>query len=218
MIAFDSKSVIPVAFQGNIQWNHTPVGTPRGVLVLIAQNVATSGSNNDEVASVTYGGINVPDVSSSPFSHVHSFDGAVLHAFYLGSGIPSGVQQVKINAQQPVYSFKRAVVIVYTAESDTSVEAVGTLSDANLDDPSITLSTSVETTLAGVLLSGHPTGIGVTPGSGFTQLEPNEYDFGSQVVSFIRSSANAAAGSPVVNWDTLGADVVTAFVVALREV
>jgi len=214
-IAFDAKSVSPIAFQGNIQWNHTPVGTPRGVLVLIVQNIATSGSSGDEVLGVTYGGVALSEVSSSPFIHAHQFDGAVLHAFFLGAGIPSGVQQVVVTRNNPVYSFKRAVVLTYTADNDTSLEAVGTLSAADLDDPSITLTTSVETVLAGLLLSGHPTAIAVAPGSGFVDV--NEYDFGSQVASFIRGSSNFASGSLVVDWVSAGADVVTAFAVAIRE-
>ena len=53
--AFDAVSCIGAdtdSNTGDLSWTHTPVGTPRGVIVLVAQNVA----NGDEVDGVTYGG------------------------------------------------------------------------------------------------------------------------------------------------------------------
>lgn len=214
-IAFDAKSFHPISFQGNFSWNHTPVGSPRGVLVLLVQNVGTSGSTNDEIVSVKYGGVDLIEVSPSPFVHSIGENDAVIHAFFLGENIPSGVRQVVVTVSSPAFSFKRAVAITFTAENDTSVDAADILDAENVDDPSVTLTTSVETAVVGVLLSGHSSVIVVAPGSGFTELL--EHDFGSQVASFQRGSSNFSAGSVEIKWQTVGNEDAGIFAVAVRE-
>mgnify|MGYP007030112427 CR=1 FL=1 len=105
------------ASQDSFSWTHTPVQTPRGVLVF----VNTIGSS-DLSTSVTYGGVSMNRVSGSTATDSAGEPGTVT-AWFLGSGIPTGAQTVTVNRTNNA-TVMYAVCITITGESDTTI--VGT--------------------------------------------------------------------------------------------
>ncbi len=124
--------------QSSFSWTHTPVGTPRSVLV----HVFTFADAAD-VTSVTYGGVELPAVSGGEATCTDGDEDGRCTAYHLGAGIPTGAQTVTVtrtnNADQ-LYATCHAA----TAAADTEVytpgivlqQSVGTLSQQSPDDGS----------------------------------------------------------------------------------
>lgn len=176
--AYDAVSNV-AAGTANLSWTHTPVGTPRAVIVFVVQNAA----GTDEVSSVTYGGTSMTEVSGSPNLHATGETG-VVYAYFLGSGIPSGAQTVDVNVSGA--ASKRAVAYTLTANADTEiVDSDGTITSNSQSNPSATLSLSSRTSWGGIAFhSGQNAVSGTTPlGSWTGDLE---HDFGPQVAGWYR--------------------------------
>lgn len=89
-VAFDAFSS-PSAEGQDPSWTHTPVGTPRGVVVFVLANDSTT----DTITSVTYGGqalTRVDDVFGS-----NAQVNASGYIYFLGEGIPTGAQTVTVD-------------------------------------------------------------------------------------------------------------------------
>lgn len=175
-------------------WTHTPVGTPRGVLVLIVQTVSVT----DEVTSVTYGGVAMSEVPLSPMIHTAGSEDGVCYGYFLGAGIPTGARTVAVTvtASSTMY----VVVMSLTATADLVVDSTGFLDAASGLTPSATVATTADTTtfVAGVLKSGGATTAVFSPGTGYTDVA--EFDFGTSGASWIRKTVNATGGNVVVAW------------------
>ena len=93
--AFDAFSNAAGSSSGgrvDLSWTHTPVGIPKGVVVLIANENTVA----DAVAGVTYGGVAMSELSGSPFSGtLGGEENCVLHGFVLTSSVPTGAQTVR---------------------------------------------------------------------------------------------------------------------------
>lgn len=194
-------------FTADTTFTHTPVGTPKGVLVYIAQN----GSATDQVDSVTYGGVALTrvqlavDATTEPMAS---------YAYFVGSGIPTGAQTVAIN--ETGGTTKLAFVITLTASADTAVEASGVAQD-NQANPSVTLATGagVNTYVSGLLMSGLGTVGGITAGANGTTRGSN--DFGQQVCYLADRDTNGTGGNVV--FDLVAAtDDVALVATAIKEV
>lgn len=172
-IAFDAASVDGGVGTGDRSWTHTPVGTPKGVLVLVA--VSTQA---DEITTCTYGGVDVPQVALSPVLHNESLgENGGVHAFYLGTGIPTGAQTVLVSTSGTSQS-KRAGCITYTASSDTEVVDTSSTQGPATANPSVTLSlASRSCACALVWYSGQGAVTGVTPLTNWTTR--HEQDWGA---------------------------------------
>ena len=146
-IAFDAVTQISAA--GDWTQAHTPVGTPRGVIVLMVQNTAT-----DFVTSVTYGGVAMSEIAGSPLLAVSGDEDMALYGYFLGASIPTGVQDV-INDTTSTPA-RSTVIVTVTAAADTEIDAVQT-QDAVEADPSVDLATtaSTNTFVVAALGSGH---------------------------------------------------------------
>ena len=183
---------------GDLSWTHTPVGTPKGVLVLIVQDAA---SNDQIIAAspVTYGGTAMTEVALSPLLAATNANAAV-YGYFLGSSVPTGAQTVAVDVDAGGTAAKFAVALTVTASGDTAVEDTSVADLAATTTPSVTLTTTVETLIYGAMHNGSAAITGVAPGADYTEIV--EHDFGANVAAFQRRTANAAAGSPVCDWVT----------------
>lgn len=188
-------------------FNHTPVGTPKGVVVLIAASDAS-----DVISGVTYGGVVLSRVAAATKISTVSTEGGSVYTYFRGSGIPTGLQAVSISNTATQAG---AVVITLTSAADTAVDVGGVLDSASVSNPAILLTVSADAFLCGVLWSGQNAVGSVAPEVDHDEIR--EDDFGSQVVSFIRrSSTTGGAGSYNVDWTATSEDAVAAAVAIIE--
>lgn len=186
-----------------MSWTHTPAGTPRGVVVLIVTNDTT-----DTVTSVTYGGVAMTRVR---WQNVGGENGSA-YGYFLGAGVPTGAQTVTVNFTGANNHMGCSVTV--TAADDTSVDADLGLASTSLGNPSINLTTSVETITYGALYSGTAGPTSTAPDANHTDIQ--EADLGAETASCIRRTATVTAGLRAVGW-TAAADDVAAVALAVRE-
>lgn len=188
--------------------NHTPVGTPKGVLCGIV-----AGDASDVVSGVTYGGVALTRSAAASKISSTSTEGGSVYWYFLGASVPTGAQDCVITNTA---SGAGAVVITLTAAADTEVDAGATLDQSSGANPSATLATTASTTTfdAGILWSGQNAVTGITPGADYTQI--TEDDFGSQTVSFVRRTTNGSGGNITVDWTATSEDAVIG-AIAIRE-
>ena len=96
VVANDAASESHTGTTGNTSaasftWTHTPVGTPRGVLVFVYTISATK-----KVTSVTYGGVAMTEVAGGAAADTANEPGRV-DTFFLGTGILTGTQSIIVN-------------------------------------------------------------------------------------------------------------------------
>lgn len=192
-IAFDTTSNVAVS-TGNLSWTHTPVGTPKGVIVLISQNAAAG----DQVTSVTYGGVSMTEVAGSPLAKNLGDEDGALYGYFLGTGIPTGAQTVFVTVS--VATNRRAVCYTVTAATDTEVE------DTTATDLNAVANPSVNVTLggtgafvAGVMHSGQDDITSIASAAGCTDVL--EHDHGSTCsVWNRRTNIETGSGNFAVGW------------------
>jgi hypothetical protein len=192
-IAFDADSNV-AAGTGNLSWTHTPVGTPRGVIVLIVQDEA--GGATDDITSVEYGGVLM--TRADAILHVNGTEDGSLYAYFLGSGIPTGAQTVLVTVSGA--TSKRAVAITVTAAADTAVEDTATLDSASDSAPDVDLITGagVECFIAGAMHSGENNPANIDDGADYTTIL--EHDFGNASCNWCRRTSNSTGGTVNINW------------------
>ena len=204
-IAFDaatsSDSITP--------FNHTPVGTPKGVLVLVCGADDTSLST---LTAVTYGIASLTEVSGSPNTKTTGRDYRVW-AFFLGTSVPTGTQSVALVGTITAAGYQ-AVCITYTATGDTAVEGVNTsINSDSSANPSSTLTIANESHISIGFSSGQGAVTGITPLTGWTSIA--ETDQGLDVTGVYRKDANASSNT-TVGWTQTAEDAL-AIAVAVRE-
>ncbi len=205
-IAFDAFSSYLLGGV-NPSWTHTPVGTPKGVIVWILQGSAT-----DEVTGVTYGGVAMTEVAGSPNMKA---TGEVIgcYCYFLGSGIPTGARTVQVSGGVSVA--KAAYCVTVTAAGDTMLQDVdATINSDSVANPSVTMSLGgLSSFVALAFDSGQNAATGVTPFTGWTGR--NETSSGVQTIGCYTydtvGTADVTAG-----WTQTAEDAV-AIVVAIKE-
>ena len=124
-VAFDASSESHTGTTGSVSqssfnWTHTPVGTPKGVLVFTFSTL----SSNDNATAVSYGASSMTAVSGGrAVSTGGTYIGDV-KAWFLGSSVPTGAQTVTVtrtNNTDEMY----AVAHTVTAASNTDVHTAG---------------------------------------------------------------------------------------------
>lgn len=161
-VAYDAYSA-GTPGTGNQSWTHTPVGTPRAVVVYVICALA----GVDEVSGVTYGGVAMAEVSGSPVVKVAA-EAMTVHAFFLGANIPTGAQTVTITMSATT-TYKGGHAYTLTGAADTEIIATQTISSNSVANPSATLSLvgrSAWAALGGV--SGQDAATGTTPFANWT--------------------------------------------------
>lgn len=123
--------------EDSFSWTHTPVGTPRGVLVFVMTY-----ADADYITSVTYGGSALAAVTGGEAADTAG-EPLRCTAFFLGSSIPTGAQTVLVTRTNNATNMYAAAATV-TASSDTAVHEAGivllqgdgALAEQNVDDGS----------------------------------------------------------------------------------
>jgi hypothetical protein len=143
-VAHDALSEIEkTAGVASSSQTHTPVGTPRGIVVTIAR--ANPGDTVfDFFTSVVYGGVTmtrIVDVHDTSGEHGQAC------AYFLGSGIPTGAQTWTINYSSAATHDVHAVCASVTAATDTEVLASGSIG-VDGTNPQIALTYSGRTGIA----------------------------------------------------------------------
>src|SRR3990167_799446 len=140
-VAFDASSESHTGNVGSVSeasftWNHTPVGTPKGITVFTFVN-----ANADNATSVTYGGVSLTEVTGGRAVDTATEPGDC-KAWHLGASIPTGVQAVVVNRTNNANEMY-AVAITVTGASNTEpaptpvlLQGDGTLAEQSVDDGS----------------------------------------------------------------------------------
>lgn len=192
---------------GNISATHTPVGTPRGVIVHV-----TSTGASDEVSGVTYGGTAMTEVTGSPVVLGGGEDGNV-SSWFLGASIPTGAQTVTVTVSGATN--KAAYCITYTASDDTEVVDTSSTSSTSAANPSFTVSLGGRScAVSEIWYSGMGDPTNVTPLTGWTSRA--EFDFGSDIGGIY--TYDTIGTSDVTAGYTSGADDVVILATAIAEV
>jgi hypothetical protein len=190
-------------------FDHTPVGTPRGVIVLITIN-AEGGA--DGITSVTYGGVAMTRASPGFAQDTLSEPGSA-YLYFLGSGIPTGVQTVSIN-HTAGSGVKIATCCTVTAAADTEIAAAGVISE-DATNPQIALDSGADSALRYcVINSGHGVVGNVAPLSGMSAV--SDIDHGSRIVRVDRQTT-AGSGSFTIGYTATIEDVAMC-AAAIKEV
>lgn len=206
-IAHDATS-FSTAVTTALSHTHTPTGTPRGVVVMVCQG----GSGDDLVTGVTYGGVAMTRAGAPAL--LTSGETGASYIYFLGSGIPTGAQTVAVSIGAGTFT-RQAVCATMTASNNTEVDAYGTVVNANITNPSITLATTAATTTSiyGVDWSGDSPASTIVPAG---ETEITETGVLAGTFSFIRRDALGGGGNIAVSW-TYNSDEAAAAAIAVRE-
>ena len=212
--AFSRYSTGNTTSTADFSWTHTPVGTPKGVLVFIVENNNTPNAW-DEITGVTYGGVAMTALSVSPNRYTGAEDGTI-YAYFLGSGIPTGAQTVSVNKTANLNA-TTACCFTVTAGSPIVeiVDADASIQSASILDPRATLSLGGRSCFcAEMIFSGEPLITRITPLSGWT--EQYEVDLGVQTCGAY-SYDTIGTADVTMGWDNAAAEDSVAIGVALAE-
>lgn len=211
-VVWDAWSQDGAIETGNLDWTHTPVGTPRFAGVYVLQADISVTPVVDEVVSVTYGAATMTEASCSPVSRDSPEAGAV-HLYVLTSGIPTGAQTVTVTVSGSERKFGAAFTL--TAGADTEMVDCKTLSFGNQANPSTTLSLTGRTSFAalGFFAGGANTGV-YNPLTDWTsRVEADFGNSGAGVYTYdVVSTADVTAG-----WTSV-ADDALAIAIAVSQV
>lgn len=151
-----------------VTWTHTPVGTPKGVVVFIL----SSGTNSNDIITgpVTYGGVTCSHVAHVDFlvSEGAGEPGSA-YAYFLGSGIPTGAQTVSVAYDDSNSAFKVCVAVTVTASSNTEVIDFDTL-EGIAANPGVTLDSASRTAIRLLGMFSGRQDTSIDPGTGLTEM------------------------------------------------
>jgi hypothetical protein len=206
---------------GSKSWTHTPVGTPAGAMVFTIQDGQGNNNPSNDITGITYGGVAMSHVTSSPFSNNAGTRDGVLTCFFLGSSVPSGAQTVVVSCSAGWRH--RSVSVTVTATGDVAVDAVGTLTSASIDDPSVNVATTAatETVIYGLLHRDSQDAANVDGGTDYTTLQEAVFtasESSSATYSLIRRTVNGSGGTIAVDWTTPSALSTGVLAVAFKKV
>lgn len=191
-------------------FTHTPVGTPKGVVLF----VIGSGTASDFIdGTVSYGGVAMTRIALATDTVVEL---GTSFCYFLGSGIPTGAQTVSIDyTGNTEGSFKKAICITLTAAADTAVAASGALSE-DATNPSLTLDSGADTAIR---ILGMHTGqqvAGVTLGGGLTSVLSENSEGAASRSRQVAYQTTPGSGSTALGW-TIAADDCALTGVAIKE-
>lgn len=194
-------------------FTHTPVNTPRGVIVMCT--VYEYGASGRMVQGVSYGGVPMTRINHAEDV---TTEFCMSEIWFLGSGIPTGAQTVHVvPGGASLGTTIVAVAATITATTDTEIVASGIVQD-NVADPGVTLDSGSSLAIRyAVLTSGNrataPTVFaGQTAGPG-AQFAIN-VDTDRWATTY---QTSAASGVFRIGW-TLTTDDVAMCAVAIREI
>lgn len=193
----------------SFSWSHNPVGTPRGILVLIITL-----ADEDDITTVTYDGTGLIQVSGGEAIDTAG-EPARCTAFFLGISVPTTdpatVVVNRVNNATEMY----AVSITVTAGDDTEVEGVvllqenGAYTEQSVDDGS----TGIDSVRYAVGYYGRNS----VPSIGANSTSLHTIDFGANTGSVARETTSGQ-GARLVGWTQGQSDDRAAVHLAVREV
>lgn len=215
-VAYDASSeshtgTTPSSSEASFSWTHTPVGTPKGVLVY----VLCLGTPADLSTGVTYGGVALT-TDAAWFAQDTLNEAGSCRAYYLGTGIPTGAQTVVVtrtNTVDHVY----AVAITLTGAGDTEVHTPGVVlleEDGTLAEQSVTDGSPGTDSLR---FAGGSFGHAAVPAAGANSTAVHSIDIGIRVAGVVRETT-AGQGSRSVGFSDATSDDRAVVHLAVREV
>lgn len=194
-------------------WTHTPVGTPRGVVVFIQQ----TGTSSDFVnGTVSYGGSALTRVPTNGFAQDTAIEPASIYAYFLGSGIPTGAQTVSIDHDTGIFGTKHAICVTLTGAQDLEVVASGKLEN-DAANPSIALDSGAKTAIKLFnLYSGRDALANITNTAGMTRIAASKYAAGNFCYVYGYRTTPGSGSETVVQ--TAASDDVAMIGLAIAEV
>jgi hypothetical protein len=185
-------------------WTHTPVGTPRGVVVLIPQGVQT-----DQVSGVTYGGVAMTRVRLDARATAET---CASYVYFLGKDIPTGAQTVAVTSTGT--NPKWPQVITITASGDTEIDVQSGGDAGIIANPSVAIIPTAPAVVAYVNASGLNAPVS-TPETNTIQAAAR--DLGT-ISGHIGYKAVAAAGATTIGWTSASDDVCHAAVSIIETI
>lgn len=196
---------------GDLSAVHTPIGVPKGALVLAVQNTNAA----DQDAGCVYGGVAMRECLGSPFLHPTGSEDGAIYAYFLEDP-PPGPQTVTLDTTS-TGSSRRAVCFTVTSADKVAIEDIAWLDQASGANPALVMNTGVGvgTLTYAALHSGQDAVTSIAAGSGMTEVL--EHDFGSQTASWIRSTSVDPGSGFTAGW-TVATEEAGAVAISLREV
>lgn len=170
--AYSNKGEFTAGGGSPATWTHTPVGTPRGIIVF-AQQIGTSSDFIN--GTVSYGGVALTRVPTNGFAQDTAAETASIYAYFLGASIPTGAQTVSISHDTGIFGTKHAICVSVTASADTTVVVSGKLEN-DAANPTVTLDSGGTTALKLFnLYSGKDAIANITNTAGMTRILAEKY-------------------------------------------
>lgn len=193
------------ATAGTRTFTHTPIGTPKGVAVVIWHQVTTA-----PCTGVSYGGV---PMTLQTFG-TDTSESMRIEVWVLLSGIPTGPQTVQLDGCSA--SNKAAACSTVTAATAfTAVAGFAKKDTTTSSNPTLTVVTTDTSLLFGGLATGHSDATQAAPGSGYTTTAT--IDTGGQGGRMQRRTSPVAAGSIAFNWSLAISEDHAIAAVALAE-
>ncbi len=185
-IAFDSvfTESVRTGVEDPYTFNHTPGGTLKGVAVCAVKGVATT----DHIQGITYGGVAMTRVKRNVDTATEPGSAEI---WFLGSGIPTGLQTISVNLDTGTTTDIHFVVIGFTGAADIElVDSDGV--DDNVANPSVTLQYGGRTCAAiAALYGGGADGSAFAPNANCTTV--HDHDLGAFYSEIIRQTTPGTA-------------------------
>lgn len=203
-VAFDASSLSTTFTTGNGTSTHTPVGTPRGVVVQTFQ----VGGAEDQVGPVDYGGVAMTLVRTDATSG--ATESGRVHTHFLGSGIPTGVQTVTVDGTGSRTKIFLATTLTANDDTTADTDAGGTANATA--NPSLAITPSTAAAILYVVVVGLDAPV-TTVEAGSTHLTGN--DRGTQSGMWAYKTVGSG-GATTIGYTTAATDWAHA-AVAVRE-
>ena len=202
-VAFDAVAIPAAAlYTATFSWTHTPVGTPRGVAVVVVQEGST-----DQVSGVTYGGLAMTRVRTDVRT---ATEAGRVYIYFLGSGLPAGAQTVEVTLTGTADT--NGVSLTVTAADNTAVDTSNGVDAGIIANPSL----SITPTVAAMIFYGIFSGLAApvtTVETGSTHVAGKDY--GTDSAMWARKSV-AAGGGTTIGY-TASSDDVCHSALAIKE-
>jgi hypothetical protein len=175
---------------GSFTWNHTPVGTPKGVVVF----VHVVGAGFDYTTGVTYGGVAMTAVSAAAIDGLN--EQGSTKGYFLGSGIPTGTQAIVVTRTNNA-TVMYASAATLTAATDTELKgSVVSLANDRAGSEQTVGSAGVQSLgYAGCYYGG-----GSPAGAGANSTLLTSIDFGAFGCSMVRETGSGSTGTKAVGF------------------
>lgn len=190
---------------------HTPVGTPRGVVMFPICVTST-----DSITAAAYGAAAPTEVPDSIAIDASSELG-IVKAYFLGSSVPTGAQTCTLTQSGGNGVTRRFYVATVTAADDTEVVQVELIQD-NTADPTVVIDTGSRTAITYVaMFSGLPSA-NVSAGSGLTALFERAVGSDARTFHLFRETTPASGSRSLTVNTSASADDCALTAVAISEV